>query len=64
MKLSNEEYLKQTLKTEGYLKQTLKTKKIELENLKISHRIAIAKYDTKKEMLISQIDSLEKQLEN
>jgi hypothetical protein len=46
-----------------YLEQQLKTKRIELDNLNIDHRIAITKYETKKEMIVSQIDSLEKQLE-
>ena len=54
MKLSHEEYLK----------QTLKTKKMELDNLKIDRRIYLAESQMKQEMLISQIESLEKQLEN
>jgi hypothetical protein len=51
------------LSHEEYLKQILRTKQMELENLKISHRIAIAEYDTKKEMLNNQIDSIERQLD-
>jgi hypothetical protein len=47
-----------------YLEQQLRTKKIELDNVKIEHRIALAVYEVKKEMLNSQIDSLERQLED
>jgi hypothetical protein len=45
-----------------YLKRILATKKIELENVNIEHRIIIAEYKTKKELLQELIDSLEKQL--
>ena len=48
---------------EDYLKQMLKTKKHELENLNISHMIAIAEYNARKEMLFQQINSFEKQLD-
>ena len=54
MKLSHEEYLK----------QSLTSKKLELENLNINHRIAIAEYNARKEMISKQIDSIEIQLES
>ena len=49
---------------EEYLKRTLKSKKLELENEKVLHRIAIEKHNLKQEMLQSQIDSIEHQLED
>lgn len=49
---------------EDYLKLTLRSKKLELENIKMRHMIAIAEHDVKKEMITAQIDSIEKQLEN
>lgn len=45
-----------------YLKRTLRTKKMELTNLNIEHRIAIAKHEVKKDMLQKEIDSIERQL--
>jgi hypothetical protein len=52
------------LSHEDYLKQMLTTKKVELENLKIDRRIYLAESQMKQEMLVSQIDSLEKQLKS
>lgn len=52
MKISHEEYLK----------RILNSKKNELEQLNISHRIDIATYETKKEMLCKEINSIENQL--
>lgn len=52
------------LSHEEYLKKTLDSKKIEMENLKISHRIALAEYEVKKEMLYGQIYSIENQLDS
>ncbi|MBY9081221.1 hypothetical protein KIH86_24035 [Paenibacillus sp. HN-1] len=52
MKISHEEYLE----------RTLKSKRIELENLNIMHRVAIATYEAKKEMLQKEMDSIERQL--
>jgi hypothetical protein len=48
---------------EEYLKQVLETKKMELQNLNINRRIAIGVYEAKKEMFMSQIHSIEKQLD-
>lgn len=48
---------------ETYLKEVLKSKKNELEHLNTEHRIAIAVYEAKKDMLYKQIHSLENQLE-
>lgn len=45
-----------------YLKRILNSKKIELESLHINHRICIAEFEAKKEMLNKDIDSLESQL--
>lgn len=50
------------LSHEEYLQRTLITKKMELNNLEIDRRIAMAEFETKKNMLSSQIDSLERQL--
>lgn len=47
---------------EEYLKRIVHSKKMELENLNISHRIAIAEYETKKAILNKDIDSIEAQL--
>ena len=47
-----------------YLEQKLKSKKLELEQLKINHRINIAAFEVKSEMLNKDIDSLERQLED
>jgi hypothetical protein len=49
---------------EQYLKQTLKSSKIELESLNTRHQVAIAEYNTKKAMLMKQIESIERQLDN
>lgn len=45
-----------------YLQRKLDSLKMELENLNIEHRINIAKYETKKEMIQKDIDGLERQL--
>jgi hypothetical protein len=49
---------------EEYLKQILKSKKIEVENLNINNMIAIAEYNARKEMIIQQMNSIERQLDN
>jgi hypothetical protein len=49
---------------EDYLKQMVKSKKIELENLNIKNMIAIAEYNARKEMVIEQLNSIERQLDN
>jgi hypothetical protein len=46
----------------AYLKLMLNNKKLKLEYLNDEHRIAIAIYNTKKEMLMEEINSIEKQL--
>lgn len=48
---------------ERYLENTLHSAKIQLENAKIDHRIAIAVFDNQQEFLQKQIDSIERQLE-
>lgn len=45
-----------------YLRRKLGSRKIELENLNIEHRVNIAKYETKKELIQKDIDALERQL--
>lgn len=47
---------------EEYLKQILSSKKMELRELNIKSRIAIAEFNAKREMLEQQIYSIEKQL--
>lgn len=46
-----------------YLQQILKSAKIELKEIEIKHRIAIAEFNVKKEILQKQIDSIEFQLD-
>lgn len=45
-----------------YLERVLKSKKLKLEQLKIEHRINIATYETKVDMLHDEIASIENQL--
>ncbi|PZD95217.1 hypothetical protein DNH61_11700 [Paenibacillus sambharensis] len=52
MKISHEEYLK----------RVLFSKQLQLENLNIAHRVAIAEYEKEKTMLHKDINSLENQL--
>lgn len=47
---------------EDYLKLMLKDKNLKLQHLHDEHRTAIAVYNAKKEMLIHEINSIEKQL--
>lgn len=47
-----------------YLELQLRSKKLELAEVQVQHRIAIATYATKVDMLQAQIDSIEKQLNN
>ena len=49
---------------EDYLKNILYSAKLTLKELEILHRINIAVYEGKKEILYKQIESIEKQLEN
>lgn len=53
MKISNKEYLE----------RILSSNKMELKELEIKHRIAIAEYNTKRELYQNQINSIELQLE-
>lgn len=46
-----------------YLENTLRTAKMKLQNAKVEHRIAIAVFDNKQELLQEQIDSIERQLD-
>ena len=48
---------------EDYLKNTLQSAKSKLKELEIQDRINTEIFDTKRDMLINQIDSIEKQLE-
>ncbi|MGD6898615.1 hypothetical protein [Bacillus infantis] len=50
------------LSHEDYLNQKLISKKLELDNVLLEHRIAIAEFNVKREMLQSQIDSIDRQL--
>jgi len=50
------------LSHEDYLKQQLKMKKSELEFVKEQHKINVAIYETKADMLEKEIYSLEQQL--
>lgn len=53
----------QGITNELYLKNLLFTAKSQLEEKKVKHRIAIAVFDTEREFLQNQIDSIERQLE-
>lgn len=48
---------------EEYLKQSLRTKEMELKNIIIDHRIMIEKHEAVKDMLQKQVDSITRQLE-
>ena len=48
---------------EDYLTNVLNSKKMELQELNIQQRVSIAKYETERELLESQIRSIERQLE-
>jgi len=50
-----------TKKKQDFIDILLKDKKLKLEYLHEEHRIAIAVYNAKREMLMSDIDTLEKQ---
>ncbi|MBU9711081.1 hypothetical protein [Evansella tamaricis] len=54
MKISHEEYLKQLL-------QSLQS---ELNHLDIEHRISIAEHNVRRKMIMGQINSIERQLNN
>jgi len=49
---------------EKYLENILYSAKLTLKELETLHRINIAVYEGKKEILTKQIESIEKQLEN
>lgn len=53
-----------TITHEEYLKRMLETRKNELRELNICHRIAEAKYEALRQFTSSQIDSIERQLED
>ena len=46
-----------------YLQEVLKSSKLELQEIETKHRIALAEYNVKKEMLQNQIESIEIQLD-
>jgi len=50
------------ISNDKYLENILYTAKLELKELEVKHRIEIATYETRKEILRRQIDSIEKQL--
>jgi hypothetical protein len=50
------------MKDAEYLKLMLKDKKLKLEYLHEEHRIAIAVYNAKREFLITEIDSIDNQI--
>lgn len=50
------------LSNEAYLNTILRDKKLQLEVLHVKNQVDVAIYNTKKEALISDISSLEKQL--
>lgn len=47
---------------EQYLNDILSSKRNELKNIKTEHKIAIAVFNTKSELIKDQIDSIERQL--
>lgn len=49
---------------EQYLNRVLASKRMELNELKIKHRVEIAEYNVKLDMLNNQIYSIENQLDN
>jgi len=49
---------------ETYLQSILLTKQLELSEANIANRIAIARYNSKTELLSNDIASIEKQLES
>jgi hypothetical protein len=51
-------------KQEDFVKLLLKDKKLKLEYLHEQHKIAIAVYEAKRQLIMSDIDTLEKQLDN
>jgi len=51
------------ISNDKYLENILHTAKLELKELEVKHRIEIAIYETRKEILRKQIDSIELQLE-
>jgi len=51
------------ISNDKYLENILHTAKLELKELEVKHRIEIAIYEARKEILRKQIDSIELQLE-
>jgi len=51
------------ISNDKYLENVLYTTKLELKELEVKHRIEIAIYEARKEILRKQIDSIELQLE-
>ena len=49
---------------ETYLQSVLMTKQMELSETNINHRIEVAKYNLKTDLLRSDIGSIERQLED
>ncbi len=49
--------------SEDFIKQLLKHKKIELDRLHLEHEISIAVYNAKRQMLMSDVDVLEKKID-
>ena len=48
--------------SDDFLKMLLRDKTLKLQALHDQHRVNIAIYDTKRDMLISDVDMIEKQL--
>lgn len=46
-----------------YLELKKQSFKMEIDNLDVEHRINIAKYNTKRECMVKEFDSISKQLE-
>ena len=53
-----------TITHKEYLKQSLQSKKYALNEMNLAHRINLATYEAKKEMLNKEITSIEIQLES
>lgn len=53
-----------TITHKEYLELMLRSKKYALDELNVSHRINIATYEAKKDMLFKEIHSIEMQLES
>jgi hypothetical protein len=52
------------LDNEAYLKLMLKDKKLKLEHLHVKHQVNQAIFEAKRDALIEDVNSIEKQLDN